>query len=337
MDKKNKKNINSILLAVALVLGLVSAGFVSAVGQTSASLVPRSYATGKKAKVKGVITGRNGDAMMVRDKHNTVTTALLANDTKVESPKALWWKNRRNVTNLVPGLWVEVKGKGNSQGQLIAHKVTFNNNAEYIAQAVNGGTAPLQTEQVQLADRQQKLEAQQTQMQSQQAEMMTVQQEMRARQVAMQGEQENLKQEQVRARQVTETLDKRVSELDDYDVRHSASISFATGVATLTPEAKLVLDDIATKAMGSQAYLIEVAGFADTTGSEAFNQHLSQQRAEAVVDYLGQAKGVPLRRMLNPTGMGISHPVAENSTAEGRALNRRAEVKILVNRALAQN
>lgn len=335
MDKKNR---NSKLLAAVLVLGLISAGFVSAAGQTTnGSLVPRSYASGKKAKVKGVITGRNGDTMTVRDKHNTVTTALLANNTKVESPKALWMKDRRDVTNLIPGLWVEVKGKGNSQGQLIADKVTYENNAMYIAQAVNGGTAPLQVEQVELADRQQKLEGQQVQMQNQQAEMMTVQQEMRARQVAMLNEQNNLKQEQVRARQVTETLDKRVSELDDYDVRHSASISFATGVATLTPEAKLVLDDIAGKAMVSQAYLIEVTGYADVTGSEAFNQQLSQKRADAVVDYLGQVKGVPLRRMLTPTGMGISHPVAENGSAEGRALNRRAEVKILVNRALAQN
>jgi OmpA-OmpF porin, OOP family len=334
MDKNNR---NSKLLAVVLVLGLISAGFVSAAGQTSANLVPRSFTSGKKAKVKGVITGRNGDAMIVRDKHNTVTTALLTNETKVETPKALWWNDRRNVTNLIPGLWVEVKGKGNSQGQLIANKVTFDKNAMYIAQAVNGGTAPLQSEQVQLADREQKLESQQTQMQNQQAEMMTVQQEMRARQVAMLSDQEKLKQEQVRARQVTETLDKRVSELDDYDVRHSATISFDTGVATLTPEAKSVLDDIAEKAMVSQAYLIEVAGYADVTGSEAFNQQLSQKRADAVVDYLGQVKGVPLRRMLTPTGMGISHPVAENGTADGRALNRRAEVKILVNRALAQN
>jgi OmpA-OmpF porin, OOP family len=334
MDKKNRI---SKLLAVVLVLGLISAGFVSAAGQTSATLVPRSYTSGKKAKVKGVITGRNGDAIMVRDKHNTVTTALLANTTKIESPKALWMKDHWNTTTLIPGLWVEVKGKGNSRGQLMADKVTFDNNAMYIARAVNGGTAPLEAEQVQMADRQEKLEAQETQMQSQQAEMLTVQQEMRARQVAMQNEQTKLKEDQIRARQVTETLDKRVSMLDDYDIRHSAAISFATGVATLTPEAKLVLDDIAGKAMVSQAYLIEVAGFADTTGSERFNQQLSQQRADAVVDYLGQVKGVPLRRMLTPTGMGISHPVAENNTSEGRALNRRAEVKILVNRALAQN
>jgi hypothetical protein len=129
MDKRNK---HAKLLALMLVLGLISIGFVSAAGQTSANLVPRSHAKGKKAKVKGVITGRNGDTMVVCDKHNTVTTALLDNTTKVESPKVLWWKERRNVTNLIPGLWVEVKGKGNSQGQLMADKITFDNSSMYM-------------------------------------------------------------------------------------------------------------------------------------------------------------------------------------------------------------
>jgi outer membrane protein OmpA-like peptidoglycan-associated protein len=63
---------------------------------------------------------------------------------------------------------------------------------------------------------------------------------------------------------------------------------------------------------------------------------LSRRRAEAVVAYLEEVNGVPLRRVLTPTGMGTSQPVADNSTAEGRALNRRVEVKILVNRALTQ-
>jgi hypothetical protein len=158
--------------------GLYRRTFVSAAGQTAQNFTPRTYTDGKKAKVKGVIAGRSGDTMTVRDKDNTVTTALLDNNTKVESPKVLWWKERRNVTNLIPGLWVEVKGSGNSQGQLMADKIIFDNKSMQLAQTISGGTAPLEAEQEQLSGRQRKVEAEQAQMQSQQQKMEGQQAEM---------------------------------------------------------------------------------------------------------------------------------------------------------------
>jgi outer membrane protein OmpA-like peptidoglycan-associated protein len=338
-----KKNMGSNLIAIMFALGLISIGFVSAAGQDTLHLTPRTYTDGEKAKVEGVIAGRNGDIMTVRDKKNAVTTAVLNGNTKVETPKMLWRKEHRNVTDLIPGLWVTVKGKGNSQGQLMADKVTFDKHSMQLAQTINGGVAPLEAEQTQMKGRQDKMEAQQVQMQSQQqrmegqqAEMLTAQQEMRARQVEQQNQQQKLRQDLGVTQQETDMLEKRVSELDDYEVRHTAAIGFATGRATLTPEAILALDDIAEKAMNTRAYLIEVAGFADSTGGKAFNQQLSRRRAEAVVAYLEEVKRLPLRRMLTPAGLGTSQPVADNSTAEGRALNRRVEVKILVNRGLAQ-
>jgi OOP family OmpA-OmpF porin len=79
--------------------------------------------------------------------------------------------------------------------------------------------------------------------------------------------------------------------------------------------------------------VIEVAGFADTTGNAEKNVELSEKRAAAVVQYL-QMKDVPLRRILAPAGLGTSHSVAENSTPEGRKQNRRVEVRVLVNRGI---
>jgi outer membrane protein OmpA-like peptidoglycan-associated protein len=338
-----KKDMGSKLITIILTLGLISVGFVSAASQTAQNFAPRTYTDGKKAKVEGVIAGRNGDTMTVRDKKKTITIAVLNSSTKVESPKALCWKHHWSSTELIPGLWVTVKGKGNSQGQLMADKVTFDNNSMRLAQTISGGVAPLEAEQTQMKTRQEKMEGQQ-------AEMLTAQQEMRARQVAMQNQQQEMRARQVemqnqqqqlkadlgRTQQETDVLDKRFSELDEFEVRHTASIGFATGSATLTPEAMLVLDDIAEKVMNTEASLIQVAGFADSTGGEAFNQQLSQRRADVVVAYLQQIKGLPLRRMLTPAAMGISQPVADNSTTEGRALNRRTEVKILVNNALSQ-
>jgi outer membrane protein OmpA-like peptidoglycan-associated protein len=130
------------------------------------------------------------------------------------------------------------------------------------------------------------------------------------------------------------TIKTRMSELDTYDVKYNSTLYFAAGKATLTDVARTALDDIAQKGQVLNGYLIEVAGFADSEGNAAFNQRLSEQRADAVVAYLASAQSVPLRRIVNPTGLGTAQPVATNSTPEGRARNRRVEVRVLVNRAL---
>lgn len=330
----------STLLTVIVAMGLISIAFVSVMGQTTATPVPRNYADGEKAKVKGVITGRNGDLVTVRDWDNGITAALLDNDTKVELATA-WWATKKSTTSLTPGLRVEIEGRGNSQGQLLAKKIKFHSDDLKMAQAISGGTVPVETEVAQLRDQQQKLEGQQAQLQSQQqrlegqqAEMQTVQQQLNSKQVELQNQHQQTQQDLQRTQQETVTLSKRISELDDYDARFTTIVNFATGKATLSPEAKQALDDLADKALSSQSYVVEVAGYADTTGSEAFNQQLSKRRADAVVNYLEEVKRVPLRRVLEPSGLGTSQPVADNTTSAGRAKNRRAEVKILVNKGL---
>jgi outer membrane protein OmpA-like peptidoglycan-associated protein len=93
---------------------------------------------------------------------------------------------------------------------------------------------------------------------------------------------------------------------------------------------------MAQKAASTKGYVIEVAGYTDTTGSIEKNRMLSQRRADAVVRYLAENHDIPLRRMITPFGYGEIHAAADNSTSEGRAQNRRVEVKILVNRGLTQ-
>jgi OmpA-OmpF porin, OOP family len=79
-----------------------------------------------------------------------------------------------------------------------------------------------------------------------------------------------------------------------------------------------------------------VRGFADSSGNAITNQKLSQDRAQAVIAFLLQGCNVPVRHIVAPGAMGISNP-ASNETADGRAENRRAEVKVLVNRQAATN
>jgi OmpA-OmpF porin, OOP family len=104
----------------------------------------------------------------------------------------------------------------------------------------------------------------------------------------------------------------------------------------LSPEAKQQLDGFADKVLAAKGYMIEVSGHTDSTGGEAKNFRLSQQRAEAVVQYLAVNHKIPLRRFITPMGYGKTEAVADNSTVAGRAQNRRVEVKMLLNRGMSQ-
>jgi outer membrane protein OmpA-like peptidoglycan-associated protein len=181
------------------------------------------------------------------------------------------------------------------------------------------------------------LEADQQKLAGQQDELQNSHQQVRTQVGQLQSDQDQMKTDLQRTREETAMLGKRISQLDDYETRDSAKINFAMGKATLTSEGKAALDAIAEKALATEGYLIEVSGFTDSTGSEMHNHELSRRRAEVVVDYLTVVKEVPIRRLLTPIGFGESRPVADNSTRSGRAENRRTEVKILVNRAMAKN
>jgi outer membrane protein OmpA-like peptidoglycan-associated protein len=105
-------------------------------------------------------------------------------------------------------------------------------------------------------------------------------------------------------------------------------VHFQFDKATLTSSDKLVLDKIATrlKAEAPTAQLT-VTGHTDSVGSDAYNQKLSDKRAHSVVEYLID-QGVPRSNFVSVVGAGESQPVADNKTADGRAQNRRTEIKI---------
>ncbi|MFM5892835.1 MAG: OmpA family protein [Novosphingobium sp.] len=104
-------------------------------------------------------------------------------------------------------------------------------------------------------------------------------------------------------------------------------VTFDTGSATLKPEFRAVLDKVAQSMIDYPQSLIDVYGHTDSTGSDAFNQRLSEQRASTVMNYL-ISRGVPAAR-LRSQGFGETMPVASNDTLDGRAKNRRVEIKIV--------
>ncbi|WP_334182617.1 OmpA family protein [Novosphingobium sp.] len=132
----------------------------------------------------------------------------------------------------------------------------------------------------------------------------------------------------------TEALRGRMADIDKYNVKGTTNVNFDTGKAVLSPEAKAELCTAANNAEGMDNALLLVVGYTDSTGSEEINQELSEKRASRVVNYLQQACHWKPYRMLTPTGMSEADPLADNSTPEGKAQNRRVAVNILVSKGL---
>ena len=103
--------------------------------------------------------------------------------------------------------------------------------------------------------------------------------------------------------------------------------TFETGKATLQPEAFTVLDELVAYLNRKDDQRIEIGGHTDNVGKAAINIKLSMDRATAVMDYL-ILKGISPER-LRAKGYGMTEPMEENTTAQGRAQNRRTEVKVL--------
>ena len=105
------------------------------------------------------------------------------------------------------------------------------------------------------------------------------------------------------------------------------NVTFDVGSATLNPGFRSTLDGVAENLVQYPNSLIDVYGHTDSTGSDAFNQTLSERRAQTVANHL-QSRGVSQAR-IRWQGFGETLPVASNDTAEGRARNRRVEIKII--------
>jgi outer membrane protein OmpA-like peptidoglycan-associated protein len=132
----------------------------------------------------------------------------------------------------------------------------------------------------------------------------------------------------------TEALRGRMGDIDQYNIKATTNVNFATGKAALSAQAKADLCAAATAAEGMKNAMMLVVGYTDATGSDEYNQLLSEKRAARVVNYIQQACGWKPYRMLTPTGMAKADPVASNDSVDGKAQNRRVSVNILVSKGL---
>ena len=136
--------------------------------------------------------------------------------------------------------------------------------------------------------------------------------------------------------QAVALVNQRVSDLADYKTVAEADLFFNTGQATLSDSDKAALSKLASDAAAIQNYMIEVAGYASSTGTKSENLMISDERASVVANYLRDSANVPMRRILLPAGYGASHPAVGNQTAEGRDINQRVDVKVIVNKGIEE-
>jgi outer membrane protein OmpA-like peptidoglycan-associated protein len=114
---------------------------------------------------------------------------------------------------------------------------------------------------------------------------------------------------------------------DDLLLRMPSGITFATNQSSIQPQFYSTLNQVGQTLKEYPKTMIDVMGHTDSDGPEAYNQTLSEQRARSVADYL-TAQGVqPVR--LATRGYGEMQPIASNETPEGKAQNRRVEIKIV--------
>ena len=127
-----------------------------------------------------------------------------------------------------------------------------------------------------------------------------------------------------------DTLNSVVQNLDTYKQVGDVQVNFGFNKSNLTKDAQAQLDTLGAQLASQRSYILSLTGGTDSVGSAQYNYQLSDQRAEAVVQYLASKYNVPAHRFYL-IGLGKDKAVADNSTAAGRAQNRRVDVQLLTN------
>ena len=301
-----------ICAALLTVIALASVGYA------------QTFTSGEKGKIKGTIVSRKGDLVKVQDrKTGSTATVKITDDTKILRDKhkvAFHRHEDMDVTAMVPGLTISAEGVGNASNQLEASKITFSPDEFAIEVA--------QEQQI-MANKSAAANAQSTANQGVTAAGAAQSSADQAGSMA-----EAAGTVAVMNAADVQMVNQRVSDLDDYNTVAEAAIYYPMGQSALDDAAKADLDKLVSLAQSTDGYMIEIAGYASKTGTKEANQQLSEERASAVANYLRNHGNIPMRRILAPAGYGATHPDAANTDPQGRELNRRVDVKLIVNKGL---
>ena len=282
-----------------------------------------SFLVAETVKIEGLIVGRSGDEIIVKFGSGAELALQLTDNTQVSQIGGLVnaRKKQMAMAALIPGLKIKAEGVYNEQRQVLATKINFKGSDLEDAQKMQAGMHQLKVQNEQQQedlDRQNaELQAQKEALEKQQAQLIEQQKQVEANKAAI----------------AANTA--KFGQLDDYYIWDEVTVLFGNGKVKVDPKDEATLLALAEKAKTVDGYVIEVTGYASSSGSVSANQKLSEDRAKNVTNILLQKGHVPLPRILAPGAMGEAHQVGNDKSAEGQAENRRVVVRVLQNKAIA--
>ena len=321
------------LIVVAFILVLTGVGNAFATELTTTTQEPqvRSIPDGEQVKkLKGIVVKRDPDSFKMADTMGgSQTVVILTAATEVKSHKRGVFRGSKEygASYILRGLRLEVDGVGNSEGHLVAERIRFDEQDLRSAQALKSTLDPVEAE----------VNAKLQQQQQEQERLAGQLEENQALTAKAQASADAAAEAAKKAQQTADYANNRINGLDDFDPIKTVTVNFASGSASLGPKAKATIDEAAAwvKTQNTKGWVMDVIGYADTTGTSQRNIDLSERRAKAVIYYIVNKYKMPLNRLVQPFGYGQLEPVAENKTKAGRAKNRRVEIRLMVNKGIA--
>ena len=278
-------------------------------------------------KIQGMIKSRNGATMMVQSPDSSAVEVVLTDKTQVGQIEGVLKVRRKEMSMaaLIPGLEVQVEGDFNEHRQLIATVVKFQGNDLERAQSIQAG---MHETQAKAASNKEELEKQNARLAKQNEEL--------ARQYEkLEQHEQKIAANKAAVAAAIEAAIKRFGQLDEYYIFDEATVYFGNGKVKVDPQYKPQLTKLAEGAKKVEGYMIQVVGYASSSGSAELNQKLSEERAGNVTNVLTQDGHIPLTNILAPGAMGESRPVGDEKTEEGQAQSRRVVVRVLQNKGIA--
>jgi len=278
-----------------------------------------------QVKVEGLIKGRSGSTIILQTSAAApYVNVMLTDSTRVAQVQGAFKARKKDMSMaaLVPGLPVKVEGSYDADQNLVATLITFKGNDLEQAYAIQAGMSETKAQSQQ---NEEELKKQMAALEAQNAELQKHQEQLKAHE------------EKIAAnKKLIDANTARFGQLDDYYIYDEVTVYFGNGKIKVDPKYNDQLTGMAQKATTVDGYMIQVKGYASSSGSAALNQKLSEQRADNVTSILLQQAHVPMSRMLAPGAMGEAQgPDTDKPVDDSEDANRRVVVRVLQNKGIA--
>jgi outer membrane protein OmpA-like peptidoglycan-associated protein len=295
-------------------------------------------------KAQGMIKARNGNTIILQapgsDKYINV---ILEDTTTVGQNEGVFKARKKNMSMaaLIPGLEITVEGRYDENRMLVAKSIKFNGNDLERAYSIQAGLAETEARsketEAKARENAARSKANEEEAARHAAELAKQNAALQEQNAALAKQQAQLKEHEAKIaanKVLIEANTARFGQLDDYYIYDRVTILFGNGKTAVEQQYITQLQALAEKAVTVEGYMIQVQGFASSSGSVALNQRLSAERASAVTNILLQQGHVPLSRMLAPGAMGESQ-AKETKKASDEAEDRKVVVQVLQNKGVA--